>query len=118
MVTSFLERLPAQRAWAPQPQGRRGGGGFVVVQQPLEQARAGLMQGVARGLLDGFELEGAALALLGEDHAQQPRYFLGDLLLDRCGRFFSCGLSAASSSSSGRSRQICSLTSTSSRLSC
>jgi hypothetical protein len=42
-------------------------------------------------------------------------HFLGDLLPDGFGRFFSCGVSV---SSTGRVRQICSFTATKERLNC
>jgi len=42
---------------------------FFCVQQRLDQPRAGLMQSVARGLLDGFEIERTRLAPLSEHHA-------------------------------------------------
>jgi len=51
------------------------------------------------------------LAAAGKDYLKQTVHFLGDFLLDRFGRFFSSGVKA---SSTGRSRQICSLTPTSS----
>mgnify|MGYP004220844431 CR=1 FL=1 len=54
------------------------------------------MQGIARRLLDGFQVERARRALRGDDHSQQPPYFLDDFLLDRRGRFFSCGVSVCS----------------------
>ena len=88
-----------------------------LVQQPLEHPRAGSVQGVARGLLERFEIERAGLATLGKDRPQQPPYFRGDLLLDRFGRFFSWGVSLASSST-GRKEQSCSLTSSSCWHSC
>jgi hypothetical protein len=55
----------------------------------------------------------ARLADTGEDGLQQPLYFARDFLLDGGRRFLSCSFGAGSST--GRSRQIFSLTSTSSR---
>ena len=46
------------------------------------------MQRVARGLFQRFQVEYPALAPCGKHDLQQPPYFLGDFLLDRCGRFF------------------------------
>jgi len=63
--------------------------------------------------LDGFQIDLARLANAGEDTAQQLVYFARDFLLDDLCRFFSCSFKG--SSSTGRSRQIFSLTSTSSR---
>src|ERR1035437_6757566 len=70
------------------------------------------MQGRTHGHLDGFQIETATLAAVVEDDAQELIYFARDFLLDRFGRFFSCGDSA--SGSGGRSWQICALTSTNS----
>ena len=63
---------------------------------------------------DGFQIQPAAVAAIAEDHTQPLIYFPRDFLLDDFRRFFSCGESV---SSSGRARQIFSLTSTKARLS-
>jgi len=55
-----------------------------------------------------------ARTAIREDDAQQLVYFMRDFLLDGSAVFFS----GVRVSSAGRKRQICSLTSTSSRLSC
>jgi len=59
--------------------------------------------------LDGFQIETARLATVIEDHAQQLIYFARDFLADRFGRCFSWADSGGSST--GRNRQISSLTS-------
>ena len=98
---------------------RRGVGGRL--QQLLEQLRAGSVQCRTGGRLQRFQVPVLLLAPGGEDQSQQLFDFLGDFLLDRRGRFFSCGVTDAADSdscSTGRKRQIFSLTSMSSRLSC
>jgi hypothetical protein len=72
------------------------------------------MHGCASGHLDGLQIQCPGFASTGEDHRQQLVHFLGDFLLDRFGRFVS---SPVSLSSTGRRRQIWSLTASSSRLS-
>jgi hypothetical protein len=52
---------------------------------------------------------------VAEHHLHYAAYFLGDFLLDRFGRFFSCGVRV---SSTGRVRQISSFTATKERLNC
>jgi len=69
------------------------------------------MHGRAHQHLDCFQIDVARLADANEDGAQQLLYFARDFLLDGVRRFFSCGVSV---SSTGRWRQIFSLTSTSS----
>jgi len=61
--------------------------------------------------LDGFQIHHAPVLAVREDHLEQAAYFPFDLLFNGFGRFFSCGVSV---SSTGRKRQIRSLTSTSS----
>ena len=58
--------------------------------------------------LDGLQIDPAGLVPVAEDNRYDPAYFLGNLLLDRFGRFFSCGVKV---SSTGRSLQIFSFTS-------
>ena len=84
------------------------GGRLGKLQQLSESRRAGLMHSGAESHLDCFQIQDAALLPLGEDTAQQRGYFARDLLVDRFGRFFSCGVSV---SSTGRAWQIFSLTS-------
>jgi hypothetical protein len=67
------------------------------------------------GHLDGLQIEAVRFVALPKDQAQELVYFPRDFLLDRRGRFFSCGESA---SSIGRARQILSLISSKSWLSC
>jgi hypothetical protein len=69
------------------------------------------MHGRANRHLDGFEIEMARFAPGAEDDAQQLFYFADDFLADRFDRFFSSADDGISST--GRSWQICSLTSTS-----
>ena len=83
-------------------------------QQLSKSRRAGLMQGSAETHFHRLQIHAAGLSSLGEDAAQQRAYFARDLGVDRFGRFFSCAVSV---SSTGRARQILSLTSSSSRLS-
>src|SRR6187402_2457748 len=71
------------------------------------------MHGRSHEHLDRFQIQSTRLAEPGEDSPQQLLYFARDFLLDDVRRFFSCSLSG--DSSTGRSRQIFSLTSTSSR---
>ena len=73
------------------------------------------MQGGAEAHLHRLQIYAAGLLPLGEDAAQQGGYFARDLRVDRFGRFFSCGVSV---SSTGRARQIFSLTSTKDRSNC
>jgi hypothetical protein len=70
------------------------------------------MHSRTHGHLDGFQIETATLAAAVEDDAQQLIYFARDFLLDRFGRFFSCGV--CSSCSTGRKRQTLRLSSTNS----
>jgi len=72
---------------------------------------SGLMHGRAHQHLDGFQIQAARFAQAGEDGAQQLLYFPRDFLVDRFGRFFSWAEGTASST--GRTAQICSLTSNS-----
>jgi hypothetical protein len=69
------------------------------------------MHGRAHQHLNGLQIDVARLADAKENGAQQLLYFARDFLLDGVRRFFSCGVSV---SSTGRRRQIFSLTSTSS----
>ena len=84
------------------------GGRLGELQQLSERRRAGLMEDGAEAHLHRLQIHAPRLLPLGEDAAQQRGYFPRDLRLDRCGRFFSCGVSV---SSTGRNAQIFSLTS-------
>ncbi|HTX37074.1 MAG TPA: hypothetical protein VME43_18725 [Bryobacteraceae bacterium] len=80
-------------------------------QQFGQSGRPGMMHGRANHHLDGFEIEVAGLAPGAEDHAQQLIYFARDFPPDRFEGFFSWADDGISST--GRSWQICSLTSNS-----
>jgi hypothetical protein len=88
--------------------------GFAEVQQLAEGGSAGMMESSAERHLHRFQIRLAGLLAFGEDASQEGGYFARDLVLDRLGRFFSSGVSV---SSTGRVRQIFSLTSSRSRLS-
>lgn len=85
------------------------------MQELTEHTGASAVHGGTRRGLDGFQIEVAGLAPCGEDDVEKLSYFADDLLLDRFRRFFSCELSV---SSTGRARQIFSLTSTKDRSNC
>lgn len=89
--------------------GRRG----FELQQLGQGCSSGLMHRRAHCHLDGFQIQIAGLAARVKDHSQQLVYFAPDLLADRFRLFFSAG--DIPSSPTGRKRQICSLTRTSSR---
>ena len=112
-VSTGLERSSLYAAVCPQAHARlRCWGGRPKLQQLTERRGSRPMQGGRHGHLDGFQVQAATVTAIVEDHAQKLVYFLRDLLLDRVPRFFSCAVGA--SSSTGRRRQICSLTSTNS----
>jgi hypothetical protein len=67
------------------------------------------MHGRAGRHFHGFQIEASRFAESGEDHTQQLTYFPRDFLLDRFGRFFSCGDSVLTWA--GRIWQIRALTS-------
>jgi hypothetical protein len=73
------------------------------------------MHGPTHQHLDCFQIHTSAFPNPREDYRPQVSYFLYGFPLDRFGRFFSCGVTL---SSSGRKRQIRSLSSTKDRLSC
>ena len=80
--------------------------------QKLRQRHGpGLMHGGPDRRLDTLQVKTASRFAVAENDAEQLLYFAGDFLLDRFGRFFSCADGAVSST--GRSAQICSLTSNS-----
>ena len=85
------------------------------LQQLAEGGCAGPMQHGAQSHFHRLQIRLAGLFALGEDARQQRGYFARDLVLDRLGRFFSCGVSV---SSVGRTRQSFSLTSTKDRSNC
>ena len=81
------------------------------MQQLTQGHRPGLVQGRPQGRLRSFQIQPPVLVLVLPDDLEQTAYFVRDFLLDRFGRFFSCGVKVASR---GRSRQILSLTAISS----
>ena len=76
-------------------------------QQTPEDFRTGAMHRAANQHLDRFQIDLARFAATSEHYLEQGAYFLGDFLLNRFGRFFSCGVKV---SSSGRKRHSCSFT--------
>jgi hypothetical protein len=88
-------------------------GNLVVVQcrhaqQPLHGHCPDVVHGVPHQHLDGLQIDRACLMPIADDDLYDPAYFLGNFLLDRFCRFFSCGENV---SSTGRNLQILSLTS-------
>lgn len=81
----------------------------------LQRSGPGAVHGGAGGGFDSFQIETALPAEFGERDLEQAIYFAGDFLADGVRRFFSW---AEGASSTGRRRQIFSLTSTKSRLIC
>jgi hypothetical protein len=81
----------------------------------IQCASACSVHGDARRCFDCFQIETARAAESGKDDIEKLIYFADDLLPDRFGRFFSCAVKVCST---GRKRQIFSLTSTNSRLIC
>jgi hypothetical protein len=80
----------------------------IVREQLAYRLRAGAVHRSPHHHFDGFQIQSPGLAPAGEDYLQQAIYFLRDFLLDLLDRFFSSGVRV---SSTGRSRQIFSLTS-------
>jgi hypothetical protein len=78
------------------------------LQQLGKRRRSRLMHGRTHGHLDGFQSQTARLVPYGENELEEMFYFAGDLLLDDLSRFFFC---VVNSCSTGRARQIFSLTS-------
>lgn len=85
------------------------------MQEMMKRGSARPMHGGASGSFDCLQIETPLLTKTGENDLEQLVYFVGDLPMDRFRGFFSCAVTA---SSTGRSRQIFSLTSTKSRLIC
>src|SRR5438876_602730 len=85
--------------------------GRIAAQQLTQRGCAGAMHGSPHRHLDSFQVESAALALVLEDKPQQCAYFPFDFPPDRLRSFFSAGVRV---SSTGRARQIFSLTSSNS----
>jgi ABC-type oligopeptide transport system ATPase subunit len=77
-----------------------------------KRSSSGLVHGRTHSHLDGFQIQATCPAPFRENELQETLYLAGDFLLDDfCRRFFFCGVS---SSSTGRARQIFSLTSSNS----
>jgi hypothetical protein len=89
--------LIGRRGWKSHELGQ-GGGSSLMHRRPHRH-------------FDGFQIEVPGFAAPGEDGTQQLLYLARDFLADRFGRFFSCGEKV---SSTGRARQIFSLTSSNS----
>jgi len=77
-------------------------------QQPMHGHRPGMVHSIPQQQLDGLQIDRAGLMPTAEDDLNDAAYFLGDFLLDRFRRFFSCAVKV---SSTGRNLQIFSLTS-------
>jgi hypothetical protein len=85
-----------------------------VPQQLAQRLRSGSMHSRPHSHLERFQIESACPALLLEDKPQQRGYFPFDFPMDGFRRFFSCGVSVAST---GRDSQISSFVSIKVRLS-
>jgi hypothetical protein len=84
------------------------GFGRIMLQQFIQQRRSRLVEGGADCHLHRLQVQMRGVVTLAKDESQQLFYFTGDFLLDGLRRFFSCGVR---DSSTGRARQIFSLTS-------
>src|SRR5271155_4648127 len=91
--------------------------GSRKLQQFGESGSCDPMHSRARHHFDGLQIQNSGLATASEEHVQPLVYFAGDFLMDRNSRFFSSCVHVLSSDSTGRCRQIFSLTAISSRLS-
>jgi hypothetical protein len=80
------------------------------LQQLGQSHRPGLMHRSTDCCLDTLEIEAARRLAVAQNDAQQLLYLAGEFFLDRFGRFFSRADGAVSVT--GRSLQICVLTST------
>ena len=90
---------------------RRGG----KLQQLGQRGGARTVHGRAHCRLDCVQIQMPGLAPATENDAQESIYFARDFLADRFCSFFPCAVSV---SSSGRTRQIFSLTATKDRSNC
>jgi len=113
-----LRRYSTNAAWCPWPQGTWAPRypPTVGIEELLQEPAAHLVHRGPEGHLGGLQIQGApALALVqhaGDYALDFARHFLANR---RCNCFFTCASSRVSATSrSGRSWQICSLTSTSS----
>ena len=85
--------------------------GRIISQELRQRGSSGLVHGGSHRGLDSFHVEPAFIAALPENNLKKPVYFTRDFLSDRFRRFFSWGDGGVSAT--GRSAQICSLTSNS-----
>jgi hypothetical protein len=93
--------------------GRFGGMVPRHTQQSAQSGCPGMVHGIAHQHFHRFQLDAARPAPFAQRHSQKFGYLLADLLLNRFGRFFSCGDKV---SSTGRARQSSSLVATKVRL--
>ena len=87
------------------------------LQQFGESRRCDPMHGRAHHHFDSFQVQAPRPAPSGDERVQPPIYFAGELFMNRNSRFFSCGVQALPSGSTGRCPQIFSLTAISSAFS-
>ena len=83
---------------------------LLAAQQLGQCRRSGLVQCRAKDHLQRLQISSAAGCALGKDVVQQAVYFPRDLSMDRGSRFFSSAVQRAGVFSTGRRRQILSLT--------
>jgi hypothetical protein len=93
--------------------GRLGGMARGHAQQPAQSGCPGVVHGIADPHFHRLQLDAARPAPFAKRHSQKFGYLLPDLLLNRFGRFFSCGDKV---SSTGRARQSSALVTTKARL--
>ena len=78
-VHCLLTTRAGERALAP----RR----LLILQQPGQSGRAGLVHRRTQGFLDSFQID-TVVAAVGEKPLEETLYFPRDFLVDRLGRFF------------------------------
>lgn len=93
--------------------GRLGSRAHRHTQQPAQSGCPGMVHRIADQHFYRLQLDAARPAPFAQRHSQKFGYLLADLLLNRFGRFFSCGDKV---SSTGRARQSSSLVATKARL--
>jgi hypothetical protein len=103
-LTPVMCRMAARSRKGP----LAGGWGWEL-QEFCQRCGTGPMHGRAHRHLNRFQIQAARLAAVIKDDAQQVIYFARDFLADRFGR--SISWANRTGSSTGRKRQICSLTS-------
>src|SRR6266436_8619599 len=82
--------------------------GRIMLQQFIQRQRPSLVESGAERHLHRLQVQATGAVTLTKGEPQQLFYFPSDFLLDGFRRFFSCGVR---DSSTGRARQIFSLTS-------